>query len=151
MYSMMKGASMLKDYRQCLETLASAPPERKTALVRALLPQIEAALCAGQSLKTIWQALAEECLPTSYRVFHMTVWRARKGRKPTALSNWEKQKEPAASPPRETEAHLSEGMDPFANLRHLEENRPGFQWRSRQDLKTLVHGIEDSKGNNSAY
>lgn len=52
---------------------------------------------------------------------------------------------------RETEAHLSEGRDPFANLRHLEKNRPGFQWRSRQDLKTLVHGIEDSKGNNSAY
>jgi hypothetical protein len=101
MHSRIKGTSMLKDYRQCLEKLVGAPPKRKAALIRALLPQIEAALCAGQGLKAVWQALAEEGLAMSYPVFHMTVWRAGKGRKPTAFSNWEKQNELAASPPRE--------------------------------------------------
>jgi hypothetical protein len=147
MYSMMRGASMLKDYRQCLEKLAGDPPKRKAALIRALLPQIEAALSAGQSLKAIWQALADEGLEISYRVFHMTVWRARKSRKPTATS-WEKQKE-AAEPPREIEAQLSEARDPFANLKRLEENRPGFHWRAR-NVRALMHGIEDSKGKNNA-
>ncbi len=147
MHSMMKGASMLKDYRQCLEKLAGAHPKRKAALVRALLPQIESALCAGQSLKAIWQALADEGLATSYRVFRMTVWRARKGRKPTAPGSWEKQKEPVL--PREPETDLSGERDPLANLKRLEENRPGFHWRRPRSLRTLVHGIEDSKGKNN--
>ena len=37
-----------------------------------------------------------------------------------------------------------EGRDPFANLRRLEEDRPGFHWRGTRSLKTLVHGAEDA-------
>ena len=139
----------MKDYRPCLEKLASSHPKRKAALIRVLLPQIEAALCAGQSLKAIWQALADEGLSMSYRVFHMTVWRARRSRKATATSNWEKQREPA-EPQLESETQLSVGRDPFANLRRFEENRPGFQWRRTQNLTILVHGVDESKGKNNA-
>jgi len=71
---------MQKDYRPCLEKLAGAPPKRKAALIRSLLPGIEAALHSGQSLKDIWEALGNEGLQMTYHVFHMTVWRARKTR-----------------------------------------------------------------------
>ncbi len=74
---------MQKDYRPCLEKLAGAPPTRKAALIRSLLSGIEAALHSGQSLKDIWEALGNEGLQMTYHVFHMTVWRARKTRKPT--------------------------------------------------------------------
>jgi hypothetical protein len=68
----------------------------------------------------------------------MVVWRAR--RKRTAPSSQGKQPKPSeAKALRETEA--VEERDPLANLKRLEEgNRPGFHWRSKQDLKTMVHG-----------
>ena len=53
---------MQKDYRLCLEKLAGDPPRRKAALIRSLLPGIEAALHSGQSLKDIWEALGNEGL-----------------------------------------------------------------------------------------
>ena len=135
--------STQKDYRRCLEKLAAAPPKRKAALIRSLLPGIEAALNSGQSLKDIWEALETEGLQVSYHTFHMAVWRAR--RKPTAPSGWGKQDrtfEPQGLGQAGVEA--VEERDPLANLKRLEENRPGFQWRSTQKLQRLVHGTEDS-------
>ena len=49
--------STQNNYRRCLEHLAAAPPKRKAALIRSLLPGIEAAVNSGQSLKDIWEAL----------------------------------------------------------------------------------------------
>jgi len=82
MYSMMKRASMLKDYRQCPETLAGAPESK------------------GRSRSS--PSSADRSAPSS----------------------WKKQKEPVL--PREPEPDLSEERDPLANLKRLEENRPGF-------------------------
>src|SRR5260370_7147046 len=90
---------MQKDYRSCLDKLAGAPPKRKAALIRSLLPGIEAALHSGQNLKDIWEALGYEGLQTTYHVFNMTVWRACKTRKPTATSPWGNQAKPS-DPPR---------------------------------------------------
>jgi hypothetical protein len=78
---------MEKDYQHCLDKLAAAAPETKSAVIRSLLPGIEAALNSGQRLKAIWKALRKEGLQISYRGFHMTVSRARKMRKPTAASS----------------------------------------------------------------
>jgi hypothetical protein len=69
---------MLKDYRLSLENLAGAPPKTKAALIRSLLPKIEALLNSGHSFKDIWETLGNEGLQMTYHVFHMTVWRARK-------------------------------------------------------------------------
>ena len=102
---------MQKDYRPCLEKLAGAPPKRKAALIRSLLPGIEAALHSGQSLKDIWEALGNEGL-------------------------------------QEAKVKTVEGRDPFANLRRLEEDRPGFHWRGTRSLKTLVCGTEDTNDKN---
>src|SRR6202790_5918751 len=81
-----------KHYRRCLEQLAADPPKRRVALIRSLLPAIEAALTSGQNLKDIWEALQAEGLQVSYHTFYMVVWRAR--RKPTANSGWGKHDKP---------------------------------------------------------
>src|SRR6202047_238041 len=121
-----KGVSMQKDYRQCLDKLAGAVPETKAALIRSLLPGIEAAVNSGQSLKKIWEALATEGLPMSYHSFHKAVWRARRMRKLTAASNGGKQDKPSeAQRLQEAKVEAVEGSDPFANIKRLEENRPG--------------------------
>jgi hypothetical protein len=140
---------MQKDYRPCLEKLAGAPPKRKAVVIRSLLPGIEAALHAGQSLKDIWEALGSEGLQMTYHVFHMNVWRARKARKPTATGSWGKQAKPSEPQGlQEAKVETVEGRDPFANLRRLEEDRPGFHWRGARSLKTLARGTEGTNDKN---
>jgi hypothetical protein len=136
---------MQKDYRRCLDKLAAASPRRKAALIRSLLPGIEAALNSGQSLKEIWEALGIEGLEMSYRVFHITVSRARKAMKPTAASNGGKQDKPSeAQGLHEARVETVGERDPLANLRRLEEDRPGFHWRGTQILKTSGYATEES-------
>jgi hypothetical protein len=119
-------------------------PKTKAALIRSLLPGIEAARNSGQSLKDIWEALGNEGLQMTYHVFHMTVWRARKNRKPTATSGGGKQDKPSESQGlQKARVETVEERDPLANLRRLEENRPGFHWRGTRSVKSLVHGTED--------
>ena len=133
---MLRGNAMPKDYRLRLEKLSAAPPQRKAPLVRVLLPQIEALLDAGHSLKAIWRALSEEGLGMSYGVFHMTVWRARKGNRPTAAMNREPRLAPVQPSEPKTAAPAPMERDPLANLRLLEENRPGFHWRTTSNPET---------------
>jgi hypothetical protein len=140
---------MQNDYRRCLDKLAGASPKKKAALIRSLLPGIEAALNSGQSLKEIWEALGSEGLQMSYRVFHITVSRARKARKPTAASNWGKQDKASETQGLQKATVETVGeRDPLANLRRLEEDRPGFHWRGTHSLRTSVHGTEDSNDKN---
>jgi hypothetical protein len=140
--------STQKDYRDCLEKLAAAPPKRRVALIRSLLPGIEAALTSGQNLKDIWEALVTEGLEVSYHTFYMVVWRAR--RKLTANSGWGKQdKPPEAQRLHETKAETAVERDPLANLRRLEpENRPGFHWRGTRNVNSSVHGEKNSNDKN---
>jgi hypothetical protein len=89
--------------------------------------------------------LQVEGLQVSYHTFYMVVWRAR--RKRTAPSSGGKQPKPS-----EVKAlrEAVEERDPLANLKRLEEgNRPGFHWRSKQDLKTMVHGTDVSSDKNN--
>jgi hypothetical protein len=96
---------------------------------------------SGQNLKDIWEALQSEGLEVSYHAFYMVVWRARKKR--TAASGRGKQdKCHEVQGLQEPKVETDDGRDPFANLRRLEENRPGFHWRARRDLNTMVHGTE---------
>jgi hypothetical protein len=140
---------MGKDYQDCLDKLAAAAPETKSAVIRSLLPGIEAALNSGQRLKAIWKALRKEGLQISYRGFHMTVSRARKTRKSTAASSGRKQDEsPAAQGSQELKVGAVEERDPFANLKRLEENRPGFHWRGTKSLNALVYGTDASTDRN---
>jgi hypothetical protein len=112
-----------KHYRRCLEQLAADRPKRRVALIRSLLPAIEAALTSGQNLKDIWEALQAEGLQVSYHTFYMVVWRTR--RKPTTGGGLEKHPKPSKAQTLR-EAKTVEERDPLANLKRLEENRPGF-------------------------
>jgi len=143
-YSTMQIMSTLNEYQRCLERLASTPPKRKAALVRSLLPGIEAALTGGQTLKDIWGALAAEGLQVSYHTFSMAVWRAKRKRilargsgEEGSLSNTQFA---------ETGMKATEERDPLANLKRLEENRPGFQWRGTQKSGKAVPGKEGANG-----
>jgi hypothetical protein len=136
---------MQKDYQHCLDKLAATAPETKSALIRSLLPGIEAALNSGKRLKAVWEALRKEGLQMSYHSFHKTVSRSRKRKKPTATSGWGKQdRSPSEQGLQETKVEAVEERDPFANLKRLEENRPGFHWRGTRNVKTSVDGTEDS-------
>ena len=64
-------------YRQTLEKLAEEPPTTKTALLHALLPQIQVALRSGKTLKQVWQRLSEDGLDISCETFCRLVRRAR--------------------------------------------------------------------------
>jgi len=137
----------MEHFRQCLNKLAASPPRRKAALIRSLLPGIETALRCGHGLEEIWVALEGEGLQMSYRVFHKTVSRSRNAKNSTATSSWGKQdKPPEAREPQGTKVEAVEERDPFANLRRLEEDRPGFHWRGTRNVKTPVQGTEDSNG-----
>ena len=86
----------------------------------------------------------------SYRVFHKTVSRSRNAKKPTAASSWGKQdKPPDEQGPQGTKVEAVVERDPFANLRRLEEDRPGFHWRGTRNVKKLVQGTEDSNDQNN--
>jgi len=118
------------------------------ALIRTLLPEIEAAVTSGQNLKDIWEPLQSEGLEVSYHTFYMVVWRARK--KPTAASSRGKQSKPSgAQALAKKQVETVEERDPLANLKLLEENRPGFHWRAAKSLNALVHGMEDSNDKNN--
>ena len=134
--------STQKHYRRCLQELAADPPKRRVALIRTLLPEIEVAVTSGQNLKDIWEALQSEGLEVSYHTFYMVVWRERK-KSTAARSRGKQEQSPTAQGSKETKVGTVEDRDPFANLKRLEENRPGFHWRATRNLKTSVNERED--------
>ena len=114
-------------YRQTLEKLAEEPPTTKTALLRFLLPQIQVALRSGKTLKQVWQRLSEDGLDISCETFCRLIRRARA--KPHASAALSEKSVEALSA--STQAAASGVVrDPFANLKRLEANRPGFHWQA---------------------
>jgi hypothetical protein len=65
-------------FRHALEKLTAEPPSTKTALVRLLLPAIEAAFASEKTWKDVWQCLADDGLNMSYETFRKVLSRARK-------------------------------------------------------------------------
>ena len=125
-------ASTLNRFRLTLEKLAAEPPTTKTALVRLLLPAIEAAFASGKTWKDVWQCLADDGLNMSYETFRKVLSRARKKARASAAAGGE-------SPQLPSGGFLGEAntapLDPLANLKRLEQNRPGFHWRATGNVK----------------
>src|SRR5882724_10333408 len=129
--------SMANRYRETLEKLAGEPPATKSALIRSLLPEIEAALASGKTCKQLWERLVLEGLDVSYPTFHTIVRRARKKSKQTAPQGRRK----SVLPNPDSLSDRGEiGHDPLANLRRADESRAGFRFRGTESLKELVHG-----------
>jgi hypothetical protein len=137
--------SMLKDYRSSIEELTATTPKKKAALIRSLLPTIEAALRSGQTLKDIWETLDKQGFNVGYHVFQMTLWRARRSKAETAPGSWGKDTKPSDSQqPRDGDALAAEARDPLANLKRLEANRPGFHWRATPRRDAPPRATEES-------
>jgi hypothetical protein len=137
--------SILKDYRNSIEELTATAPKKKAALIRSLLPTIEAALRSGQTLKDIWVTLRNQGFNMGYHVFQMTLWRARRSNAATAPGGWEKGTKPSESQHAgDGDVSALETRDPLANLKRLEANRPGFHWRATPRRIAPARGTEES-------
>jgi hypothetical protein len=133
---------MRNHYRHALEKLAAEPPATKTALICALLPEIEIALASGKTRKQVWQRLADEGLDVTYETFHTIIRRARRKPRITAAPGGNIHR----LPKRDAEGLTGKPVhDPLANLRKVEASRPGFHFRGTEKLDVLVHGRRESR------
>lgn len=99
---------------------------------RSLLSEIEAALASGKTWKQVWQCLADDGLDISYETFRKALQRIRKKARISAPLRGKSLELPGLCA-QETADGVA--RDPLANLKRLEENRPGFHWRATQRLK----------------
>jgi len=125
-------------------------PATKAGQIRALWPDIEAALAVGQSIKSICAWLAEDAgIPLSVNSFTSYVSRIRRREKADrgpqhnieALSAGRAAYAPAApAVTNQTTKPSIRKRDPLADIRSSEANRPGFHYRpaNAEDEKDLV-------------
>jgi len=132
---------MQNQYRRSLEKLAAEPPTTKTAVVCALLPEIETALVSGKTLKEVSRRLADEGLDVTYKTFREIIRRARKKRRTTAATGG---KTPTRSNAGDQVLVCDSLHDPLANLRRVEASRPGFHFRRTENLDVLVYGRREA-------
>ena len=118
--------------RHALEKLAAEPPITKTALMRSLLSEIEAALASGKTWRQVWQCLADDGLDISYETFRKLLQRVRKKARTSAPRSGKSLELPGAYS-QETVDRVAH--DPLVNVKRLAENRPGFHWRATPSLK----------------
>ena len=120
-------------------------PTTRTGFVRRLLPEIEAALKSGHTIKTIWKTLVHQRdKGFSYKLFCLYLQRLHPtDGKETAPADGEKTAlEPTLQASTETEVEF----DPLANVKEAEATRSGFHYRGTEDLEELVHGRKNNHG-----
>jgi len=131
--------------RATLEKLLSTVPSRKTVPVYVLLPEIELALASGWTRKELWESLSSDGLDVSYKTFTTIIRRARKKPRATAPRNWGKESGSSECEQLQLVDVLnSDGHDPLANLKRLEQNRPGFHWRGTNSQRTVMNRREEA-------
>ena len=127
----------IRTNRHLIDALSSEKPITKSGLVRSLLPEIDAALQAGHTIKTIWERIHQQETTLSYRVFWLALKRLRaKELKPTAPANGEKGPTQSVLP----EKSRTSEFDPLANVKRAQATRQGFYYRGTEVLEELVHG-----------
>ena len=131
--------------RATLEKLLSSVPGRKTAPVYTLLPEIELALASGWTRKELWESLSSDGLEVSYKTFNTIIRRARKKPRVTAPRNGGKERESSECEQlQQGDVLNSYGHDPLANVKRLEQNRPGFNWRGTNSRRTVMNRREEA-------
>ncbi len=129
--------------RHIIHALSCEKPITISGLVRSLLPEIDAALQAGHTIKTIWERIHQQETTLSYRVFWLALKRLRaKESKSTASANGEKGPTQGLLP----EKSRTSEFDPLANVKQAEATRPGFYYRGTEDLEELVYGRKNNHG-----
>lgn len=128
-------------YRPSLEKLAAEPPATLTALLSALLPDIQSALASGKRTKQVWKCLTDEGRAISYDTFRKIIRRLR-NKRPIAAAPGGKSLPPSWAA---KDAAGDVKHDPLVNLRRIEASRPGFHYRADYNLDVLVHGRKKSR------
>ena len=136
--------SIANHCRATLEKLLSTVPSRKTAPVYVLLPEIELALASGWTRKELWESLSSDGLEVSYKTFNTIIRRARKKPRATAPRNWGKERGSSECEQQQGEVLNSDGHDPLANLKRLEQNRRGFHWKGTNSQRTVMNRREEA-------
>jgi len=116
--------------RHALEKLAAEPPSTKTALMRSLLSEIEAALASGKTWKQVWQCLADDGLDISYETFRKVLQRVRTKARISAPPGGKASEFPTATA-QETADHVA--RDP------LKRKRFARSWHSRSEIAQAIH------------
>ena len=129
--------------RHIIHALSCEKPITRSSLVRSLLPEIDAALQAGHTIKTIWERIHQQETTLSYRVFWLALKRFRaKESKSTAPANGEKGTTQSVLP----EKSRTSEFDPLANVKRAQATRQGFYYRGTEDLEELVYGRKNNHG-----
>src|SRR5260370_42134494 len=122
--------------RHIIHALSCETHITKSGLVRSLLPEIDAALQAGHTIKTIWERIHQQETTLSYRVFWLALKRLRaKELKPTAPANGEKGPTQSVLP----EKSRTSEFDPLANVKRPQATRQHFMYRRTQHPQNFRH------------
>jgi hypothetical protein len=127
--------------QQAIRTLANEEPRSLMARVRALLPDIEAAIAVGHTMTTVHQRLNLAGMQISYdvlRIYRRRLQRARQnGSVKTQAPRLASDSKP--SPVDSRSEGLSKNFDPLENFRKQIANRPNWEYPSGPlDEKKLI-------------
>lgn len=130
---------MTEAAKHAIRTLKTQLQPTKTGFVRTLISDIDDALADGYTLKAIWERIRTQRPDLTYSEFCLYVRRARSKPTQTATARGRRSDPGVLGDSRD-------GCDPLANIRRLENARPGFQYGGTQDLDVLVHGRKKDDG-----
>jgi hypothetical protein len=111
-----------------LKAFTTRPPRTRVGIVRLLWPTLKACLDAGHSLRDIHQMLKLDGVDMAYSTFCWAVAALRHD--PTAKAGGAMNTGSTAPLPRgETAGQTGPAIDPLHNLKRLQNERPGFDYR----------------------
>jgi hypothetical protein len=129
--------------RSRLATLREKKPPSKAAQIRALWPDIKAALDKGHSLKVVCECLAADDIALSEQSLSAYIWRIRRKAANTCAAPTSVPSTPQvvgdAPATASTEQPNDRARDPLANVRARQTKRTGFDYRPETaDPKKLI-------------
>jgi len=136
---------MPENARTRLAALREKKPRSKSAQVRALWPEIKAALDKGHSLKTVCDCLEADGIAITVQTLGSYITRIR--RRPPPITRGplahdpedNSKKEQGVAPPAARNRKAAQPSDPLANVRNRLGKRPGFDYRPElADPKKLI-------------
>jgi hypothetical protein len=133
--------SNLQNTRARLAALREKKPQTKAAQIRALWPDIKAALDAGHSLKSVCECLEADGINITVPALGSYITRMRRKSPPVRASL--PPATIASAKQRNDPGKLAETpdpkRDPLANIRERQEKRPAFDYRPElADPKELI-------------
>ena len=128
--------------RSRLAALREKKPPSKAAQIRALWPDIKAALDNGHSLKVVCECLAGDGIALSEQSLSAYIWRIRRKAANSSVTPASAARTPHAFEDAPASSHnepQDRPRDPLANVRARQGKRTGFDYRPETaDPKDLI-------------